>query len=89
MATDDYPKIEHDMAAMLREPFPVTWPPGLATKLSLQIPAASIPPPPSGIPRAFEKNVQMPSPAGNFCWQVPPPPVPTMMVKCPAPSPSD
>ena len=37
MATDDYSKIEHDMAAMLRESFPVTWPPGLATKLSLQI----------------------------------------------------
>ena len=36
MATDDYAKIEHDMAAMLRESFPVTWPPGLATKLSLQ-----------------------------------------------------
>ena len=35
MATDDYAKIEHDMAAMLRESFPVTWPPGLATKLSL------------------------------------------------------
>ena len=33
---DDYAKIEHDMAAMLRESFPVTWPPGLATKLSLQ-----------------------------------------------------
>ena len=25
MATDDYAKIEHDMAAMLRESFPVTW----------------------------------------------------------------
>ena len=36
MATDDYAKIEHDMAAMLRESFPVTSPPGLATKLSLQ-----------------------------------------------------
>ena len=33
------------------------------------IPAASIPPgKPPGIPRAFEKIVQMPGPAGNFCW---------------------
>ena len=32
------------------------------------ISAASIP------PRAFEKIVQMPGPAGNFCWQMPRPP---------------
>ena len=30
-------------------------------------------PPPPGIPRAFEKIVQMPGPASNFCWQMPPP----------------
>ena len=26
-----------------------------------------------GINRAFEKNCQMPGPAGNFCWQMPRP----------------
>ena len=35
------------------------------------IPAASIPP--RANPRAFEKIVQMPGPAGNFCWQMPRP----------------
>ena len=38
------------------------------------IPAASIPP--GKNPRAFEKIVQMPGPAGNFCWQMPRPPRP-------------
>ena len=39
------------------------------------IPAASIPPgKPPGIPRAFEKIVQMPGSAGNFCWQMHRPP---------------
>ena len=32
------------------------------------IPVASIPP--RANPRAFEKIVQMPGPAGNFCWQM-------------------
>ena len=29
---------------------------------------------PPGIPRTFEKIIQMPGPAGNFCWQMPRPP---------------
>ena len=43
----------------------------LAVVMCESIQAASIPP---GMPRAFEKNVQMPGPAGNFCWQMPRPP---------------
>ena len=43
---------------------------------SLLQPRAYSPPPPGkppGIPGAFEKNVQMPGPAGNFGWQMPRP----------------
>ena len=39
----------------------------------------------------FKNSTQMPGPVANFCWQILPPPhiVPTMMVKCLAPSQSD
>ena len=62
------------------------------TKLFMcqSFPAASIPPgKPPGIPWAFEKIVQMPGPAGNFCWQMPRPPFLLWWSNARSPSPSD
>ena len=43
------------------------------------------PPPPGQTPGHLKSFFQMPGPAGNFCWQMPPPPpVPSLVVKCPA-----
>ena len=55
------------------------------------IPAASILPPgkPPGIPRVFEKIVQIPGPAGNFCCQMPRPPFLLWWSNSRPPSPSD